>query len=506
MNLEHYVKKILNSRVYEAAIETPLQQAKNISARLQHNVWIKREDLQPVFSFKIRGAYNRMAKLSAAERERGVICASAGNHAQGVAYAAHQLKIRALIVMPRTTPDIKVQAVRAHGGQSVKVVLHGDVFDDAAEYSQKLMQEQQLTYIHPYDDPETIAGQGTIAREILHQYTQPIDVVFVCVGGGGLIAGMAAYIKYLRPEIKVIGVEFEESACLAAAMKAGRRVKLAQVGIFADGAAVAQVGKVAWSICRETVDEVITVTAQEICAAVKDIFDDTRSIAEPAGALAMAGMKKYALARAEKNETYMVTFSGANMNFDRLAFVAEQAEVGEQREALLAVTIPERPGAFKEFCVVVGKRAVTEFNYRYDDAHAANIFVGIRVEDAKEKQALISELMAADYRVEDLSENDVATTHIRHMVGGKSQQADHEVLYRFEFPERPGALMNFLRTLGGRWNISLFHYRNHGDAYGRVLCGFQVPKADRQSFQKRVAEVGYQCWDESNNPAYQMFL
>lgn len=506
MKLEQYVKRILNSHVYEAAVETPLQYAKNISDRLQHEVWIKREDLQPVFSFKIRGAYNRMAKLSAAERERGVICASAGNHAQGVAYAARQLKIRAVIVMPRTTPDIKVQAVRAHGGHSVKVVLHGDAFDEAAEHSQKLMQEQQLTYIHPYDDPETIAGQGTIAREILHQYSQPIDAVFVCVGGGGLIAGMAAYIKYLRPEIKVIGVEFEESACLAAAMQAGRRVKLPQVGIFADGAAVAQVGKEAWSICRDTVDEVITVTAQEICAAVKDIFDDTRSIAEPAGALAMAGMKKYALARTEKNETYMVTCSGANMNFDRLAFVAEQAEVGEQREALLAVTIPERPGAFKQFCAAVGKRPVTEFNYRYDDAHEANIFVGLRVEDAQEKQTLIQELMAADYRVEDLSENDVATTHIRHMVGGKAQHADDEVLYRFEFPERPGALMNFLRTLGGRWNISLFHYRNHGDAYGRVLCGFQVPKADRKVFQKRLVEVGYDYWDESSNPAYQMFL
>ena len=506
MKLEQYVKRILNSHVYEAAVETPLQYAKNISDRLQHSVWIKREDLQPVFSFKIRGAYNRMAKLSAEERDRGVICASAGNHAQGVAYAARQLKLRAVIVMPRTTPDIKVQAVRAHGGSYVKVVLHGDAFDEAAEHSQKLMQEQKLTYIHPYDDPETIAGQGTIAREILHQYSKPIDAVFVCVGGGGLIAGMAAYIKYLRPEIKVIGVEYEESACLAAAMQAGRRVKLAQVGLFADGAAVAQVGKEAWSICRETVDDVITVTAQEICAAVKDIFDDTRSIAEPAGALAMAGMKKYALARSEKNETYMVTCSGANMNFDRLAFVAEQAEVGEQREALLAVTIPERPGAFKEFCAAVGKRPVTEFNYRYDDAQAANIFVGIRVQDAAEKQTLIAELVAAGYRVEDLSENDVATTHIRHMVGGKSQHADDEVVYRFEFPERPGALMNFLRTLGGRWNISLFHYRNHGDAYGRVLCGFQVPKDERKAFQKRLVEVGYDYWDESTNPAYQMFL
>ncbi|TGG93209.1 threonine ammonia-lyase, biosynthetic [Natronospirillum operosum] len=506
MTLEDYVKKILNSRVYEAARETPLEFAKNLSHRLDNEIWIKREDLQPVFSFKIRGAYNRMALLSDEERERGVICASAGNHAQGVAYAAHQLKTRAVIVMPKTTPDIKVQAVRSHGGKYVKVVLHGDAFDEASEHSRKLMDEQGLTYIHPYDDPDTIAGQGTIAREILHQHNQPLDAIFVCVGGGGLAAGIAAYIKYLRPEIKVIGVEFEESACLAAAMVAGKPVKLEQVGIFADGAAVAQVGAEAWKVCQHHIDEVITVTADEICAAVKDMFDDTRSIAEPAGALALAGMKKYVERDSTTGETYVAICSGANMNFDRLAFVSEQAELGEKREAILAVTIPERPGAFREFCSTVGKRPVTEFNYRYDDDQAANIFVGIKVEDAAEKEALIEALRQVDYKVLDLSENEIAKTHIRHMVGGKSHHAADEVLYRFEFPERPGALMNFLRTLGGRWNISLFHYRNHGDAYGRVLCAFQVPEAQRDEFGDKLEQVGYTYWAESDNPVYRMFL
>ncbi len=506
MNLEDYAKKTLNARVYEAARETPLEYAKNLSQRLGNQIWIKREDLQPVFSFKIRGAYNKMSLLSDAERERGVICASAGNHAQGVAYAARQLKIRAVIVMPKTTPDIKVAAVRSHGGKNVKVVLHGDAFDDASAHSQQLMEEQGLTYIHPYDDPDTIAGQGTIAREILHQHSQPLDAIFVCVGGGGLAAGVAAYVKYLRPDIKVIGVEFEESACLAAAMKAGKRVKLDQVGIFADGAAVAQVGKEAWKICQHHVDEVLTVTADEICAAVKDMFDDTRSIAEPAGALALAGMKKYVEEREVQGETYVAVCSGANMNFDRLAFVAEQAEVGEKREAILAVTIPERPGAFKDFCSTVGKRPVTEFNYRYDDDAEANIFVGIKVGDEEEKNELVGALRGVDYKVLDLSDNEIAKTHIRHMVGGKSHHAADEILYRFEFPERPGALMNFLRTLGGHWNISLFHYRNHGAAYGRVLCAFQVPQDERPLFRDKLVELGYAHWEESENPVYRMFL
>ncbi|MEX1057038.1 MAG: threonine ammonia-lyase, biosynthetic [Natronospirillum sp.] len=506
MNLEDYVKKILNARVYEAARETPLDYATNLSTRLNNEIWIKREDLQPVFSFKIRGAYNRMAQLSAAEHERGVICASAGNHAQGVAYAARQLKTHAVIVMPKTTPDIKVTAVRSHGGKYVKVVLQGDAFDEAASHAAKLMAEQDLTYIHPYDDPDTIAGQGTIAREILHQHNQPLHAIFVCVGGGGLAAGVSAYIKYLRPEIKVIGVEFEESACMAAAFAAGERVKLDQVGIFADGAAVAQVGEEAWRVCKDTIDEVITVSADEICAAVKDMFDDTRSIAEPAGALSLAGMKKYVAREHTQGETYVAVCSGANMNFDRLAFVAEQAEVGEKREAILAVTIPERPGAFKEFCDTVGKRPVTEFNYRYDDDNAANIFVGIKVQDESEKAMLIDALRQVDYKVLDLSENEIAKTHIRHMVGGKSHHAADEVLYRFEFPERPGALMNFLRKLGGRWNISLFHYRNHGAAYGRVLCALQVPPSERPEFEGILLELGYTHWPESDNPVYRMFL
>ncbi len=506
MTLEDYVKKILNARVYEAARETPLEFANNLSRRLNNEIWIKREDLQPVFSFKIRGAYNKMSLLTEEERERGVICASAGNHAQGVAFAARKLKMRAVIVMPKTTPDIKVAAVRSHGGKYVKVVLHGDAFDEASEHSRQLMDEQGLTYIHPYDDPDTIAGQGTIAREILHQHAAPLDAIFVCVGGGGLAAGVAAYVKYLRPEVKVIGVEFEESACLDAAMKAGKPVKLEQVGIFADGAAVAQVGAEAWKVCQHHVDEVITVTADEICAAVKDMFDDTRSIAEPAGALALAGMKKYVECNQSEGETFVSVCSGANMNFDRLAFVAEQAEVGEKREALLAVTIPERPGAFKEFCSTVGKRPVTEFNYRYDDDQAANIFVGIKVEDSDEKEALIEALRGVDYEVLDLSDNEIAKTHIRHMVGGKSHHAADEILYRFEFPERPGALMNFLRKLGGKWNISLFHYRNHGAAYGRVLCAFQVPPEDRKVFAEKLEELGYSYWQESDNPVYKLFL
>ncbi|MFW6363488.1 MAG: threonine ammonia-lyase, biosynthetic [Spirochaeta sp.] len=506
MNLQEYIKKILNARVYEAAHETPLEPAPNLSARLHNHILIKREDLQPVFSFKIRGAYNRMANLSKEERERGVICASAGNHAQGTAFSAQQLKIRAIIVMPRTTPAIKVNAVRSHGGSHVKVILHGDAFDEAAAYSRKLMQEQGLTYIHPYDDPWTIAGQGTIAREILHQCSRKIDAVFVPVGGGGLIAGMAAYIKYLQPEIRIVGVEFEESACLAAALQAGERVTLDQVGIFADGVAVAQIGKYPWEICREHVDEVITVTADEICGAVKDMFDDTRSVAEPAGALALAGIKKYVRRENTTDEWYIAVASGANMNFDRLRYVAEQAEVGEDREALLAVTIPERPGAFLGFCGLLGRKSVTEFNYRYDDRDSANIFVGIQIDGKDERDELIYMLREAEYPVLDLTDNQIAKSHIRHMVGGRSQHAADEVLYGFVFPERPGALLKFLKRIGKRWNISLFHYRNHGAAYGRVLCGFQVPPRERREFGERLDRLGYSYQDETANPVYRIFL
>lgn len=506
MMLEDYVKKILNAKVYEAARETPLDIAHNLSKRLNNQILIKREDLQPVFSFKIRGAYNRLVNLSQEERDRGVICASAGNHAQGVAYSAYLLKTRAIIVMPKTTPEIKVNAVRNHGGKYVKVVLHGDAFDDASEHSRQLMEEQGLTYIHPFDDPDTIAGQGTVAREILHQYGKPIHAIFVPVGGGGLIAGIAAYVKYLNPDIRIVGVEFEESACLAAAMRAGSRVVLDQVGIFADGVAVGQIGAETWKVCQHHVDEVITVTADEICAAVKDMFDDTRSVSEPSGALALAGVKKYVQREGTVDETYVAISSGANMNFDRLRFVAEQAEVGEQREALLAVTIPEKAGAFLAFCAVLGRRSVTEFNYRYDDDNAANIFVGVQVSGPEEKNELVDALRAAEYPVLDLTDNEIAKSHIRHMVGGKSHHSVTEVLYRFEFPERPGALMNFLKKLGKRWSISLFHYRNHGAAYGRVLCAFQVPSDEDAEFQQKLKELNYQHWNETDNPVYRMFL
>ena len=506
MTPETYIKKILNARVYSAARETPLEPARNLSQRLHNTVLIKREDLQPVFSFKIRGAYNRIANLSKTERTRGIICASAGNHAQGVAYSAQLLHIQAIIVMPKTTPAIKVDAVRSHGGKYVKVVLHGDAFDEAAAHSRKLMQKKGLTYIHPYDDPDTIAGQGTIAREIVHQCSRAMDAIFVPVGGGGLIAGIAAYIKYLQPATKVIGVEFEESACLQAALKAGKRVVLSQVGIFADGVAVAQIGAYPWEICQNSVDEVITVNADEICGAVKDMFDDTRSVSEPAGALALAGLKKYVHTNNTTGETYVAIASGANMNFDRLRYVAEQAEVGEEREALLAVTIPERPGAFLAFCKLIDGRSVTEFNYRYDDARDANIFVGLQIQDRDECHQLITTLQSAGYAVLDLTDNQIAKSHIRHMVGGRSHHAADEILYSFVFPERPGALLTFLKRIGQRWNISLFHYRNHGAAYGRVLCGFQVPYSEGHQFRTKLDALGYTYQDESHNPVYRLFL
>lgn len=500
--LEQYVKKILNARVYEAALETPLERARFLSDRLDNTILIKREDLQPVFSFKLRGAYNKMAQLTNEEKERGVICASAGNHAQGVAESARLMNVKATIVMPKTTPDIKVTSVKARGG---KVVLHGDTFDEAFEYSQKLVVEKNLVYIHPYDDPDVIAGQGTIAREMLHQ-NGPMDVVFVPVGGGGLIAGIASYIKYLQPQTKVIGVEFEESACLELAMRNRRRGILPQVGIFADGIAVAQIGKETWKICKNYVDEVITVSVDEICAAIKDIFDDTRSIAEPAGATGLAGLKKYVEREQVTGKTLVTICSGANMNFDRLRYVAEQAEVGEHREAILAVTIPERPGSYKRFLNVIGKRSVTEFNYRYADPKNAQIFVGIQISDNDDRLAVLKSLQDEDYPVADLTENDLAKAHVRHMVGGHNPEVENEVLYRFEFPERPGALLNFLRTLGQQFNISLFHYRNHGAAYGRVLAGMQVPPEDKKAFQDFLNELGYPYWEETDNPAYKLFL
>jgi threonine dehydratase len=501
---ESYIKRILNARIYDLAVETPLDDARSLSQRLDNRVLLKREDLQPVFSFKIRGAYNKLQQLSEEEKAKGVIAASAGNHAQGLALGAKHLGIKATIVMPRTTPNIKVDAVKARGG---KVVLHGDSYDDAAAHAQKLVEEKGLTYIHPFDDPDVIAGQGTIAMEILRQFTGHIDVIFVPVGGGGICAGIAAYVKYVRPEIKVIAVESDESACLKAAMDKSRRVTLPHVGLFADGIAVAQIGQETFRVIRNTIDDVITVNTDEICAAIKDIFDDTRSIAEPAGATALAGLKKYVAQTGCKGQTLIAIDSGANTNFDRLRYISERTEFGEQREAILAVTIPERPGAYKEFCQALGKRNITEFNYRYADQRDAKIFVGVQVGvGGADRQELLTDLQEKGYEVVDMTENELAKLHIRHMVGGHTHNVDDEVVYRFEFPERPGALYTFLTRLAGRWNISMFHYRNHGSAAGRVFVGMQVPKADRAQVKQFLDELGYPYKNETDNEAYQFFL
>lgn len=501
---ETYIKRILNARIYDLAVETPLDDARLLSARTGNKVLLKREDLQPVFSFKLRGAYNKLKQLTEEERNRGVICASAGNHAQGLALGAQHLGIKATIVMPRTTPAIKVDAVRARGA---KVVLHGDSFDEASAYSKKLMEEKGLTYIHPFDDPDVIAGQGTIALEILRQYPGHIDAIFVPVGGGGLAAGIAAYVKYLRPETKVIAVESEESACLKMAIEKKKRVVLPQVGIFADGIAVAQIGEETFRVLRKTVDECITVTTDEICAGIKDVFEDTRSIAEPAGGTSIAGLKKYAAEKGLSGQTLVAIVSGANINFDRLHYISERTEIGEQREAILAVTIPERPGAYKDFCKALGKRSVTEFNYRYADAKDARVFVGVQVAPGgTDRATLVEELKSQGYDLVDMTENEVAKLHIRHLVGGHAPQITDEVLYRFEFPERPGALMTFLNKLAGRWNISLFHYRNHGSAAARVLVGMQVPKKDYAALKVFLSDLNYPYWEETHNEAYRFFL
>ena len=503
--LNDYLKKILSARVYDVAIETPLHIAPFLTERLGNQIWLKREDEQPVYSFKIRGAYNKVSQLNEEEKAAGVVAASAGNHAQGLALAAKELGIKATIVMPRTTPEIKVKSVKARGA---KVVLHGDAFDDAFAYSQKLVEEKGMTYIHPYDDPDTIAGQGTIGMEILRQMRQPIDAVFVPVGGGGLAAGVAAYIKALRPEVKVISVESTESACLAAAKAEGERVVLDQVGIFADGVAVAQIGENTWQVCKDHIDDCLTVTPDEICAAIKDIFDDTRAVCEPAGALAVAGMKKYIERESCEDHNFVAILSGANVNFDRLRYISEVAEIGEGREVILAVTIPEQAGSFQKFCSLLGKRPITEFNYRYGDDDKARIYVGVKVSDeANARQALLSELQSDGYPVMDITDNEIAKYHIRHMVGGHAPDSvNDERVYRFEFPERPGALLNFLKKLGKRFNISLFHYRNHGAAYGRVLVGMQVPHDKVPQLEGYLNELGYRFWDETNNEAYQLFL
>ncbi len=500
---EKYIEKILSARVYDVAIESPLELAKNLSSRQHNKVLLKREDLQRVFSFKLRGAYNCIYQLMQKKKVEGVIAASAGNHAQGVALAASCLGISATIVMPKTTPNIKVNAVKSYGA---KVVLKGDSYDDANDYAQELVKEGKLDFVHPYDDPDVIAGQGTIGMEILRQHADPIDVIFIPVGGGGLIAGVSMFVKYLHPETKIIGVEPEDAACMALAFKKGRRVVLDHVGIFADGVAVRQAGKETFRLAHKYVDEIITVNTDEICAAIKDIFDDTRSIMEPAGALAVAGLKKYTEREAINAATLVAICSGANMNFDRLRHVAERAEIGENREALFAVTIPEEAGSFHRFCKILGKRGITEFNYRYCDTVSAQVFTGIQLKNGlDEKQEIIDKLIASHYPVTDMTDNEMAKMHIRHLVGGHAGM-QNEVLFRFEFPERPGALLDFLTRIGKRWNISLFHYRNHGAAFGRVLVGLQTPQTQRKELFDHLDCVGYSYWEETQNPAYQLFL
>lgn len=499
-----YVRRILAARVYDVAVETPLERMRRLSERLGRPVHVKREDLQQVFSFKLRGAYNKMAALSAADRDRGVICASAGNHAQGVALAARELGCRAVIVMPVTTPAIKVQAVRALGGE---VVLHGDGFDDAAALAQARVVEEGLTFIPPFDDPDVIAGQGTIGMEILRQHTQPMEAIFVPVGGGGLAAGIAVYVKFLRPEVKVIGVEPRDAASMQAAIRADERVVLSRVGLFADGVAVRQVGAETFRLCRWLLDDVVTVDTDEICAAVKDIFDDTRSIAEPSGAVSLAGLKRYAAQHPDATGSLVAINSGANLNFDRLRHIAERADIGEQREALLAVGIPEEPGSYRHLIQTLGQRAVTEFNYRYAGGSRAEVFIGVGLSRGHaERVELIASLRAEGYEVVDLSENEIAKVHARYMVGGRVPGLRDEVVYSFRFPERPGALMRFLDGMSAGWNISLFHYRNHGADYGRVLAGIQVPAAERPGFQAYLDQLAYPYTEETQNPAYALFL
>jgi threonine dehydratase len=503
-----YLKKILTARVYDVAIESALEPAKALSRRLHNKVLLKREDQQPVFSFKLRGAYNKMVQLSPDELQRGVICASAGNHAQGVAMAAHRLGSRAVIVMPITTPQLKIDAVKALGGD---VVLHGDSYSDAHGHAVQLCERQGLTFIHPFDDPDVIAGQGTIAMEILRQHQGPLDAVFVAIGGGGLISGVANYIKALRPEIKVIGVQMNDSDAMQQSIAARKRVTLGDVGLFSDGTAVKLVGEETFRIARELVDEFVVVDTDAVCAAIKDVFVDTRSIVEPAGALAVAAIKQYVATNKTRGETYAAILCGANMNFDRLRFVAERAEVGEEREALLAVTIPEERGSFKRFCELIGTlpggvRNVTEFNYRISDAAQAHVFVGLTTHGKGESGRIAANFTRHGFEALDLTHDELAKEHLRHMVGGHSALARDERLLRFIFPERPGALMKFLSHMRPSWNISLFHYRNQGADYGRILVGIQVPASDGAPFQAFLDTLGYPYVEETTNPAYRLFL
>ncbi len=499
----HYLKRILTARVYDVARETPLELAPQLSTRMGNSLYLKREDEQDVFSFKIRGAYNKMANLAPEALQRGVIAASAGNHAQGVAVSAQRLGCRAVIVMPVTTPGVKVDAVRRRGAE---VVLHGDSFSDAYQHAVELERQQGLTFVHPFDDPDVIAGQGTIGMEILRQFNQPIEAIFIAIGGGGLIAGIATYVKQLRPEIRIIGVQTEDSDAMIRSIEAGAPVTLSDVGLFSDGTAVKRVGDETFRLARQYVDDFIRVDTDAICAAIKDVFQDTRSILEPAGALAIAGAKRYAELHGMQGKNLVAVACGANMNFDRLRFVAERAEVGEAREAVLAVTLPEEPGSFRRFCELVGQRNVTEFNYRMGDAHAAHVFVGVQIQRASESEELAERFTRHGMQAVDLTHDELAKTHLRHLVGGRSALATGERLFRFEFPERPGALMRFLEQMNPAWNISLFHYRNHGADYGRTLVGLQVPDEQNGVLQQFLDQLGYRYWEESNNPAYRLFL
>jgi threonine dehydratase len=498
-----YLKRILTARVYDVAIESPLDAAPVLSRRIGNQVWLKREDQQPVFSFKLRGAYNKMVQLGAEQRARGVICASAGNHAQGVALSARRLGCTAVVVMPVTTPKLKIDAVKALGGE---VVLHGESYSDAYAHAAALQQERGLAFVHPFDDPDVIAGQGTVAMEILRQHQGPLDAVFVAIGGGGLISGVAAYIKAVRPEIRVIGVQTADSDAMARSVQAGRRVQLADVGLFSDGTAVKQVGQETFRVTRQLVDEFVRVDTDAVCAAIKDVFQDTRSVLEPAGALGVAAIKQYAQQHGLKGRSFVTITSGANMNFDRLRFVAERAEIGEQREALFAVTIPEERGSFRRLCALLGPRAVTEFNYRISDASTAHVFVGIGIHRRDEAPKMARSFERHGFPALDLSDDEMAKEHLRHLVGGRSALAAGERLFRFVFPERPGALMRFLASMDPGWNISLFHYRNQGADHGRILVGLQVPDTDESDFQAFLASLAYPCVEETTNPVYRLFL
>ncbi len=500
---DDYLERILTARVYDVATETPLELAPNLSKRLGNSLLLKREDMQSVFSFKLRGAYNKMAQLSPEQLAQGVIAASAGNHAQGVALGASHLGTRAIIVMPETTPQVKVDAVQARGGE---VVLQGETFDEAYSYARQLEAEKGLTFIHPFDDPAVIAGQGTIGMEIVRQHPQPIHAIFVAIGGGGLISGIAAYIKRLRPDIRIIGVEPVDADAMAQSLAQGQRVRLPQVGLFADGVAVREVGVETFRLCQQYVDEVILVGTDDTCAAIKDVFEDTRSILEPAGALAIAGAKAYVERENLSGETLIAVACGANMNFDRLRFVAERAELGERREAIFAVTIPEKPGSLRRFCDCLGKRNLTEFNYRIADEQLAHIFVGVQIADRADAARMAAAFEGCGFQTLDLTDDELTKLHLRHMVGGRSPLAHNERVYRFEFPERPGALMKFVGSMSPNWNISLVHYRNNGADYGRIVVGLQIPPQDQAAWQEFLATLGYRYWDENDNPAYQLFL